>query len=71
MKTASIERDEKHHSETHEVTRNSKKNQNKRVIEGVYDRALELPAPIVMAGMWVSGAAPIVLCVLVLYLNWS
>jgi hypothetical protein len=70
MKSAIIERDEKHSSETHEVTWNTKKNQNKRVIEGVYEQFLELPVPIVLAGMWVLGAALIVLFVLVLYLNW-
>ncbi len=70
MESASNGRDEKHYSETHEVTWNSKKTQNKRVIEGVYEQFLELPVPIVLAGMWVLGAALIVLFVLVLYLYW-
>jgi len=71
MKSAIIERDEVHYSETHEVTRNGKKKQTKRGIEGVYEQFLELPVPIVLAGMWVLGAALIVLLfVLVLYLSW-
>ena len=68
--SASIERDEEHNSETHEGTRNGKKKQIKKLIEGVYEQFLEVPVPIVLAGMWVLGAALIVLCALVLYLCW-
>jgi hypothetical protein len=70
MKSAGIERDEKHYSETHEVTSNSKRKQNKRVIEGVYEQSLELPVPIVLAGIWLVGTVPIALCVLAFYLLW-
>ena len=70
MESASIERDEEHYSETHEGTRNGKKKQNKKIIEGVYEQFLELPVPIVLSGMWVLGAALIVLCVLVLDMCW-
>jgi hypothetical protein len=36
----------------------------------VYEQFLELPVPIVLAVMWLAGAALISLCGLALYLLW-
>jgi hypothetical protein len=36
----------------------------------IYERFLELPVPIVLAVMWLAGAALIGLCGLALYLFW-
>lgn len=40
-------------------------------IERAYEWFLELPVPIVLAVMWLTGIVLIALCALALYLCWS
>jgi hypothetical protein len=52
------------------LNKSSSSKHKKKGLVLLYERFLELPAPIVLALLWLAGAALIGLCVL-LYVLWS